>query len=458
MAITRIHAIKASVSGAVDYICDKDKTDSRTLITSFATSPETAADDFKFVLSHTDSSGPNKAYHLIQSFAPGETDAAQAHEIGVELADKLLEGKYSYIVSTHTDKDHVHNHILFCAADNFDYKKYHDCKRSYYFIRQLNDRICEEHNLSVLREDKNIGMKYKEWSSRKAGTSWKSTLMHDINACIKNTNTYDDFLSRMQAMGYEIKDSGFDPGSHKYIAFRAPGQQRFIRGRAKSMGPDFTKERIRERIEEKAKIRTEKMLKKDTGSPSIIDTSADRFAQSAGLKHWADRENLKSAARMYAQLSEMGFGSLTEVDERIESLHEQNKENKKTVIALEKDIKLLQEAITFARQYTENRQYEDEYEKAKDKEKYYRSHRHELTLIDGARDRLKSLGMDAKSIDMDRLESMLNTAQLDRSRALDVYRSYGKEYETLNRMKNDLLGYVGDTFSRTTKEPLNRGL
>ncbi len=458
MAITRIHAIKASVSGAVDYICDKEKTDSQTLITSFATSPETAADDFKFVLSHTDSSGPNKAYHLIQSFAPGETDAATAHEIGVELADKLLEGRYSYIVSTHTDKDHVHNHILFCAADNFDYKKYHDCKRSYYFIRKLNDRICEEHNLSVLRDEQNVGIRYKEWASRKAGTSWKSTLMRDINACIRKTNKYEDFLSLMSSMGYEIKDAGFEPGAHKYIAFRAPGQQRFIRGRAKSMGPDFTKERIRERIEEKSRIRAEKMLGRDTGSPSLLDTSAERFSQSEGLKRWAERENLKAAARMYAQLSEMGFASLSEVDERIEALHDQNKESKKTVISLDKDIKLLQEAITFARQYAENQQYEDEYEKAKDKEKFYRSHRHELALVDGARDRLKSLGMDAKKIDLPGLEAMYKTAKQDRNKAHALYVSSSKEYDTLKAMRNDLAGYVGEKNLHITKEPLNRDL
>lgn len=244
MAITKIHAIQATVSGAVNYICNEEKTDSNLLISSFATSPETAAKDFKFTLSHTDLSDPNKAYHLIQSFAPGEVSSEEAHQIGQELADRLLKGHYSYIVATHTDKGHIHNHIIFCAADNIDYKKYHDCKQTYWNIRRLNDEICGEHNLSVLRENTHQAKGYKEWQSAKNGTSWKAQLKSDINDAIRLAHTYEEFLSLMAQKGYEIKDSGIGGDVHKYIAFRAPGQERWIRGREKSLGPDYTRERI----------------------------------------------------------------------------------------------------------------------------------------------------------------------------------------------------------------------
>ena len=223
MAITRIHAIKATVSGAVNYICNDDKTDSSLLVSYFGTTPESAANDFKFTLSHTDSSDPNKAFHLIQSFAPGEVSATEAHKIGEELADRLLKGKYSYIVTTHTDKGHIHNHLLFCAADNIDYKKYHDCKRTYWDIRHLSDELCEEHNLSVIRENQHKAKKYKEWLADKKGTSWKSQLKSDINETIKLAHSYEEFLSLMQAKGYQIKDSEISPEAHKYIGFMAPG-------------------------------------------------------------------------------------------------------------------------------------------------------------------------------------------------------------------------------------------
>ena len=120
MAYTKIHAIKATVDKAIDYICNAEKTDEKMFVSSYACSPEIAAYDFKYTLDHCRENSPNKAYHLIQAFAPGEVGFEEAHRIGKELADKLLEGKYSYIVTTHIDKGHVHNHIIFCVADNIE--------------------------------------------------------------------------------------------------------------------------------------------------------------------------------------------------------------------------------------------------------------------------------------------------------------------------------------------------
>ncbi len=131
MAYTKIHAIKTTVDKAINYICNPDKTNEKIFISSFACSPETAAIDFKYTLDHCRENSPNKAYHLIQAFAPGEVNFEEAHRTGQELADRLLQGKYSYVVTTHIDKGHVHNHIIFCAADNIEHDKYHDCKQSY---------------------------------------------------------------------------------------------------------------------------------------------------------------------------------------------------------------------------------------------------------------------------------------------------------------------------------------
>ena len=150
MAITKIHAIQATVNKAVDYICNPAKTDESILISSFGCSPETAAFDFKFALSKTNQADPNKAFHLIQAFMPGEVSYKEAHQIGIELADKLLEGKYSYIVATHIDKGHVHNHIIFCAVNFVDHHKYNSNKRSYYGIRNMSDKLCRENGLSVV--------------------------------------------------------------------------------------------------------------------------------------------------------------------------------------------------------------------------------------------------------------------------------------------------------------------
>ena len=205
MAITKIHAIQATVHKTIAYICNPEKTDQSILISSFGCSPETAAYDFRFSLSKTRQSDPNKAFHLIQSFAPGEVSYEEAHQIGLELADRLLEGRHSYIVSTHIDKGHIHNHIIFCAADHINHTKYHDCKKSYYHIRHLSDELCQEHHLSVIPDSWKRGKNYAEWLNAKNGTSWKNKLKSDIDEAIQTADSYELFLELLKAKGYEIK-------------------------------------------------------------------------------------------------------------------------------------------------------------------------------------------------------------------------------------------------------------
>ncbi len=252
MAYTKIHAVTATVHKAVNYICSPDKTDEGILVSSYGCSPETAAYDFKFALSKTKQSDPNKAYHLIQSFLPGEVSYKEAHQIGVELADKLLEGKYSYVVSTHIDKGHVHNHIIFCAADNFNHEKYHDCKKTYYNIRSLSDNLCREHGLSIITPSEKRGKTYKEWQAGKNGSAWKEQLKADIDEAIKNATAYEDCIELIRAKGYEVKGETFGENAHKFISFRPLDRERFVRGSVKSLGAEYTKERIKERITEKA--------------------------------------------------------------------------------------------------------------------------------------------------------------------------------------------------------------
>lgn len=117
----------------------------------------------------------------------------------------MLEGKYSYVVATHIDKGHCHNHIVFCAADFVDHKKYHDCKKSYYTIRKISDELCAGHNLSVIVSGPEKGKKYNEWLADKNGTSFKSQLKHDIDELIKIAQSYEQFIELIKAKGYELK-------------------------------------------------------------------------------------------------------------------------------------------------------------------------------------------------------------------------------------------------------------
>ena len=443
MAITKIHAVKATISGAVTYICNAEKTDGEFYISSFGTTPESASVDFKQALSYTDSSDPNLAYHLIQSFAPGEVSAKEAHQIGNELAEVLLGNRYSYIVATHTDKGHIHNHILFCASDIYDHKKYHDCKKSYWNIRHISDELCEAHNLSVIRDNKHLAKSYREWQADRNGTSWKSQLKADINECIKRTRTYEDFISFMQAKGYEIKDYEFGEGAHKYISFRAPGQERFIRGREKSLGPEYTKENIKTRIEGQAAKRAERMRRFLNRPTGMIDTAKERFDESPGLKKWADLQNLKEAAKVQSVLAEKGINSFEELDEKISSLHQRSKTARKTTIALDRQLEEAKHILDYARQYAQKHIYEERYEKAKDPERYYREHSYDIQLAWGARTGLESAGLDPKFLKLEELEADYTKLSSDRQTAHTTYVNAEKECNKLKRLRDELTSYMG---------------
>ena len=205
MAVTKIHPIKSTLKKALDYIENPAKTDEKMLVSSFACSYETADIEFELLLSQAMQKGNNLAHHLIQSFAPGETTPEQAHEIGRQLADEVLQGKYPYVLTTHIDKGHVHNHIIFCAVDMVNQRKYVSNRQSYAYIRRTSDRLCKEHGLSVVMPGQDRGKSYAEWDAHRKGTSWKAKLKAAIDAAIPQAKDFDDFLRLLQEQGYEVK-------------------------------------------------------------------------------------------------------------------------------------------------------------------------------------------------------------------------------------------------------------
>ena len=454
MAYTKIHAVTATVHKAVNYICNPAKTDESILISSYGCSPETAAFDFKFALSKTSQSDPNKAYHLIQSFLPGEVSYKEAHQIGVELADKLLEGKYSYVVTTHIDKGHVHNHIIFCAADNINHEKYHDCKKTYYNIRSLSDDLCREHELSIITPGEKRGKTYKEWQAGRSGSAWKEQLKSDIDEAIKNAATYEDCIELIRAKGYEVKGEDFGEKAHKFISFRPLDKERFVRGSAKSLGTEYTKERIRERIEEKALAKDKKRVPfpvrkkpivKDYSKKNLIDTTGDKFAQSPGLKHWADIQNLKIAAANYSQA-----GSIAELEKQIAAKSTLAKTARESLVETERQLKDFGQILKYAEQYKTNHIYHVRYKKSKDKDAYLRRHETELILHDGAENMLKRFGIDLKTLDVEKLRSDYNSLYAKKQTLQKTYKSAEKGTADLNRKLDNLNQYL----DRTPEQPL----
>ena len=323
MAVTKIKPIKSTLSKALDYIQNPDKTDGKTLVSSFGCSYETADIEFEYTLSQARQKGNNLAFHLIQSFEPGEVDCEKAHAIGKQLADAATKGQHEYVLTTHIDKGHIHNHIIFCAVNFVDYHKYNSNKRSYYGIRNMSDKLCRENGLSVIVPGKGSkGKSYAEYQAEKTGTSWKGKLKIAVDILIPQVASFEELLQRLQEAGYEIK-----PG--KYISCRAPGQERFTR--LKTLGADYTEEAIKERIAGK-RARTAKAPKEQRGVSLLIDIENSIKAQeSRGYEQWAKIHNLKLAAKTMNFLTEHQIEQYADLISRIEEI---NAENEKTADAL----------------------------------------------------------------------------------------------------------------------------
>ena len=456
MAYTRIHAVKATVQKALKYICNPEKTDGQILIDSFACGIETAHYDFMDALSKSSGVGDKQAFHLIQSFAPGEVDFDTAHQVGIELADKLLENKYSYVIATHVDKEHCHNHIIFCAVDNVEHKKYNDCKRTYRQIWNLSDELCREHGLSVIIASKQKGKTHYEWQMAEAGISWKAQMKSDINNAICEAHSYEDFISRMQTKGYEVKGETFGDNALKYLSFSASGQTRFTRVSEKNFGVGYTKESIRERIEKHVKAQESSPVKKKFPFPkrpdakrTLIDTDKEKFQENGALKHWADIQNLKIAAASYAE-----GGSGEELKQKILERSAVAKEARSAIVDLEHEMKAKAEILKYAKQYMANRKYQRGYEKAKDQDAYFRSHETQIILFGGAESMLKRYGIKTSSLDVEKMQAEYDAMAVQKAKLKKIYQTAEKEAAEADKQLKNIRQYLG--IEKDTVEVIKR--
>ena len=453
MAYTRIHPIKATIGKSIKYICNPEKTDDYRLVTTHSCSRTSAEFDFRSALKKTAGRDENLAYHLVQSFSPGEVSAEEAHQIGVALADRLLKGDYSYVVSTHTDKNHYHNHIIFCAADNVNHKKYNECTKNYYLIRNLSDELCKEHNLSIIPPNKNKGKTYAEWKAIREGNSWKEKMRHDIDAAIKAADSYDQFLSMIREKGYEVKGEKIEGDPLKYISFRAPGQQRFFRGRPRSLGAKYTRDEIFRRVTEREKIPDPKsktvrsheqdILKRTAARKTLIDTSKDKFRKSPGLKHWADIQNLKTAAAAYAEA-----GNLTDLRKKIEDKNAEISNIRSELASVGRSLKELKEIQYYLNQYKDNAPFMQQYNNTRNKEDYFMQHEEQLTLYDGAKNKLQEYGIKPHISALRQVDK--DIAELDQKQILyeKKYESYRKEVKELEHTYQNITEYLGIDITR----------
>ena len=384
MAVTKTHPIKSTLKAAIDYILNPEKTDGKLLASSFGCGLETADIEFAWTREAAGDRGTHLGRHLIQSFAVGETTPEEAHKIGMELAGAVLGGKYEFVLTTHVDKDHLHNHLIFNSVSFVDYKKYHSNKQSYYHIRRTSDRICKEHGLSVVVPGQDRGKSYAEYTAEKQGTSYKAKLKTAIDNLIPRVKDFDELLRRLQEMGYEIKQG-------KYISFRAAGQERFTR--LKTLGADYTEEAIRERIEGK-RTKAAKAPKEQRGVSLLIDIENSIKAQeSRGYEQWAKIHNLKLAAKTMNFLTEHKIEQYADLVSRIEEINAENVKTADALKSVEKrlaDMAVLMKHVTT---YQKTKPIYEAYRRAKDKDTYRAKQESSLILHEAAVKTLKAAGV-----------------------------------------------------------------
>ena len=436
MAVTKIKAIRGTLSKAIAYILNPEKTDEKLLVSSYGCASETAAREFEWTRKIAEQKGMNPvriiARHVIQSFEIGEVTPELAHEIGKQFADEILGGKYEYVLTTHIDKDHVHNHLIFNAVDFVDYHAYKSYKRIYYDMREVSDRLCKENGLSVIPPSQNKGMSYKEYTEAKRGTSWKQKLKQTIDRLVITAKDYDDFLRLMQEAGYEIK-----PG--KYISFRAEGQERFTR--SKTIGENYTEERIKERIAG----RTPRRNRRQT-VPKGISLIGDiqeriRLIDSKGYEYKAKLTILKEAARTLNYLTENNLLQYADLEKKVEDVHSSYDRTGKELKGVEARLREVQPLIKNISNYQRLKPVYDAFQKAKDKPGFKAKHEAELVIFEAARSTLLAMQGDEKLPSLKTLQTEQQRLLEEQQRLYDERVKLKKEVKQIETIKSNV-----DTF------------
>ena len=424
------------MSKAIAYILNPEKTDEKLLVSSYGCASETAAREFEWTRKIAEQKGMNPvriiARHVIQSFEIGEVTPELAHEIGKQFADEILGGKYEYVLTTHIDKDHVHNHLIFNAVDFVDYHAYKSYKRIYYDMREVSDRLCKENGLSVIPPSQNKGMGYKEYTEAKRGTSWKQKLKQTIDRLVITAKDYDDFLRLMQEAGYEIKTG-------KYISFRAEGQERFTR--SKTIGENYTEERIKERIAGRTPRRSQRQT-----TPKGISLIGDiqeriRLIDSKGYEHKAKLTILKEAARTLSYLTENNLLQYADLEKKVEDVHSSYDRIGKELKGVEARLREVQPLIKNISNYQRLKPVYDAFQKAKDKPGFKAKHEAELVIFEAARSTLLAMQGDEKLPSLKTLQAQQQRLLDEQQRLYDERAKLKKEVKKIETIKSNV-----DTF------------
>lgn len=407
MAYTRIHAIKTTLNKALDYIENPAKTQEQLLVSGYNVDPISASVEYRMTAAlaremkgdYAKTGGADiLAFHMIQSFSPyDKITPEQAHELGKKWADEILQGKHEYVISTHVDKGHIHNHIIFNSVSFYDYKKYETKPyKTAALLRKVSDRLCEEQGLSII-QNPNLKQKsptHYEWEQHRAGTSWKAQIKENIDKAIEAATDYDSFKENLRKANVEIKEG-------KRISFKiaGSGQERYCRG--DRIGEEYTREKIVARLaapkvrelqkEEETKPRGEKNA---ASAPQPVFSSYDKKVE------WeAQRTTLAATKELAAALMTIRQENIQQENDfeiRISGLSEKAAGVRSTMTELSRKNQQYKNAAKYLIAFNQYLPIKQELEKQLPfrKAKYARLHEGELAAFDHAAAQLEKLGVN----------------------------------------------------------------
>lgn len=310
MATTRLmplhtgkgRTVAEALGRTTDYVKNPEKTDGGELVTAYQCNPAIADQEFLFSKrQYASITGRNQkehdviAYHLRQSFKPGEITPELANKIGYDLAMSLTKGKHAFIVCTHVDKQHIHSHIVFNSTSLDCSRKFNNFWGSSFAVRKISDLLCWENGLSVIENPKPSRGSYGSWLGEKPPTV-RGQLERMIEAALTGCKDFDSFLAALKAAGVEVKRG-------KHLAFKIPGGKKFVR--SSSLGEDYTEAAILERISGKRIV----VPKGERTAPNLLIDIQSKMQQahSPGFERWASVFNLKEMAKTLSFLQEHGL-------------------------------------------------------------------------------------------------------------------------------------------------------
>lgn len=453
MAITKIHPIKTTLSLSVDYICDAAKTDEEILISSYKCGYKTAALQFENTKEVMNSQCKNLARHLIQSFMPGEVTSTLAHQIGQELCDNHLKGKYEYVMTTHIDKGHIHNHIIFNNVSYVDGKAYISNKKSYHQIRNESDQICKDNGLSIITGDdlqknnKTKGKSYKEYQEQKSGNSYKAKLKYTIDLAIKKSKDWDEFIKLMQEYGYEIKYG-------KHISFKAINQERFTR--SKTIGLDYSEELIKERIENRVSGKLNHTTRQRT-SDKVVDINSNKLvSESVGFARWLKLQNLKNMAKTWQSINQNDIGDIHAFYSHVAKVHDDFIKIQGDLRKVELEIQTTADQIKYINTYKKYKSIYTGYQNSTDKDAYLRMHESKIILFEAARE---SIGIVINKPSLEPISTLKNKIQeltVESDKLMTVLTEHKKKVSEVNQFKSNLETYLKSNIHQSTNKILDK--